>query len=118
MRILIVDDSKVMLKTIDHTLRHNGYDTLVANDGFEAIEIIEKEKIDLVISDIMMPNISGPTLLNLLKQFYFNSVPVIFMSTLNQGGAILNSLDLGKIDFIAKPINLKKLLLLLKKYSD
>ena len=118
MKILIVDDNKLTLKSIEHNLKNEGYETLIAEDGFQAIEVIQKEKIGLIISDIMMPNISGLILLDLLKQFYFNSLPMIFISSLEKGNTLLNSMDLGIVDFISKPIDFNKLFTLIKKYSD
>jgi DNA-binding response OmpR family regulator len=117
MKILVVDDSKLTLKAIEHNLNVEGYETLVAEDGFRAIEIIQKQKIDLIISDIMMPNISGLAMLNLLKQFYFSNIPVILVSSLDKGDIVLRSLGLGAIDFITKPIDFKQLFTLIKKYK-
>jgi DNA-binding response OmpR family regulator len=116
MKILIVDDNRLTLKAIEHNLNAEGYETLIAEDGFRAIEIIQKEKIDLIVSDILMPNISGLALLNLLKQFYFNNIPVILISSLDKGDIILRSLGLGAIDFVTKPIDFKELFQLIKKY--
>jgi DNA-binding response OmpR family regulator len=116
MKILIVDDNKLTLKAIEHNLQVEGYETLIAEDGFRAIEIIQKEKIDLILSDIMMPNISGLALLNLLKQFYFNNIPVIFISSLDKGDIVLRSLGLGAIDFVTKPIDFKQLFIVIKKH--
>ncbi len=116
MKILIVDDNKLTLKALEHNLNAEGYDTLIAENGFHAIELIQKEKVDLIVSDIMMPNISGLELLNLLKQFYFNNTPVILISSLDNGEMISRSLELGAIDFITKPIDFKQLFQLIKKY--
>jgi DNA-binding response OmpR family regulator len=116
MKILIVDDDKLMLEVLSHYLEAEGYGILVAEDGFQALEIIQKEKIDLIISDIMMPNISGLGLLNLLKQFYFNNIPIILISSLDKKDFILRTLGLGAIDFITKPIDFKNLSRLVKKY--
>lgn len=115
MKILIVDDDRLMLDALSHYLEAEGYEISIAEDGFQALDLIQKQKIDLVISDIMMPNISGLSLLNLLKQFYFNNIPVILISSLDQGDLILRTLDLGAIDFLTKPIDFKKLSLLVKK---
>ena len=118
MKILIVDDDRLMLEVVSHYLAAEGYDTLVAEDGFQALDIIQKEKIDLIISDIMMPNISGLALLNLLKEFYFNNIPIILISSLNKKDFVQRSLGLGAIDFITKPIDFKNLSLLVKKYVN
>lgn len=117
MKILIVDDDKLILESLSHYLKNEGYETEVAENGFLALDIIQKQKIDLIIADIMMPDISGLSLLNLLKQFYFNSKPVIFISSLDQGDLILRSLGLGAIDFLTKPIDYIKLSLLVDKLT-
>ena len=117
MKILIVDDDKLILESISYKLKEDGYEVVVAEDGFEALNIIDKIKIDLVISDVMMPNISGLGLLNLLKQFYFNKIPVIIISSLDKADMVLSSIGLGAVDFIRKPIDFKKLLRLVKKHK-
>lgn len=117
MKILIVDDDKLQLKAISHSLKDSGYETVTAENGFEALDVINKEKIDLVISDVMMPNISGLGLLSLLKQFYFNKIPVIIISSLDKADIILHSIGLGAVDFVSKPINFIELLGRVKKYA-
>ncbi len=117
MKILIVDDDKLQLESISHSLKNGGYDTVVAENGYEALDIIEKEKIDLIISDVMMPNISGLGLLSLLKQFYFNKIPIIIISSLDKADLVLHSIGLGAVDFISKPINFSELLDHIKKYA-
>lgn len=117
MKILIVDDDKLILQAISHSLKNAGYETSIAEDSLKALEIIQKEKIDLIITDLMMPNMSGLGLLNLLKQFYFNTIPVIIISSLDKGDLIVCSLGLGASEFVTKPIDFSKLLLLVKKYD-
>lgn len=117
MKILIVEDDKLTLKTIAHTLKDKGYDVVTAEDGFKALEMIQKSKADLIISDIMMPNISGLEFLNLLKQFYYNTVPIILISSLNKTNLLQCALELGATDFITKPINFELLFQLIEKYS-
>ncbi len=117
MKILVVEDDKLMLKAIVHNLNNKGYETLTAEDGFRALDMIQKEEIDLIISDIMMPNISGLALLNLLKQFYYNNIPVILVSALDKGDIITRSLGLGATDFVTKPIDFDRLFQLIDKYT-
>ena len=116
MKILVVDDNKLMLEVISHYLMAEGYETSVAEDGFQALDVIQREKIDLIISDIMMPNISGLELLNLLKKFYFNNIPIILISSLDKKDFIQRSMGLGAIDFVTKPLDFKNLSRLIKKY--
>jgi two-component system OmpR family response regulator len=117
MKILVVDDDKLILEAISHVLKVEGYEVLIAESGYQALDIIDKMKIDLIISDVMMPNISGLGLLSLLKQFYFNKIPVIIMSTLDKADIILHSIGLGAVDFLSKPINFKEFITLVKKYA-
>lgn len=117
MKILVVDDDKLMLQAISYKLKDDGYEVVTAEDGYEALSIIDKMKIDLVISDVMMPNISGLGLLSLLKQFYFNNIPVIIISSLDKADMVLNSIGLGAVDFMSKPIDFKNLLGLVKKHK-
>lgn len=117
MKILVVDDDKLILEVISHRLKNEGYEIVVTENGYEALGILEKQKIDLIISDIMMPDISGLGLLSLLKQFYFNRIPVIIISSLDKTDVILHSIGLGAVDFLPKPIDFKELLHLVKKYD-
>ena len=89
MKILVVDDDAMMLTSISHSLREEGYDVAAANDAYKAIGILQEEKVDLIVSDIMMPNISGVGLLGLLKQFQFDKIPVVVISSLNKGDMVL-----------------------------
>ena len=117
MKILIVDDDKLILEVIAHRLKNEGYEVMISEDGYEALNILEKHKIDLIITDVMMPNISGLGLLSLLKQFYFNRIPVVIISSLDKTEVILHSIGLGAVDFLTKPIDFKELLHLIKKYD-
>ncbi|MFL5764269.1 MAG: two-component system response regulator [Bacteroidia bacterium] len=117
MKVLVVDDDKMILEAVSHKLTESGYDVIRAENGYEALDMIDKVKIDLIISDVMMPNISGLGLLSLLKQFYFNKIPVIIISSLDKADVILHSIGLGAVDFISKPIDFTRLLSLIRKYT-
>jgi DNA-binding response OmpR family regulator len=111
MRILVADDELITLETIAFALKAEGYDVVTASDGRKALDIVqdEKEKIDLVISDIMMPNMSGLGLLTALHQRYGDSMPVIFISALDHGH-LITSLSIGSTEFIGKPLDFDELL--------
>lgn len=117
MKILVVDDDKLTLKAMSHELKIDGHEVMLASDGYEALNTIDKSKIDLIISDIMMPNISGLGLLSLLKQFYYNRIPVIIISSLDKADFVLHSIGLGAADYLKKPINFKHLQKLIKKHQ-
>ncbi len=115
MKILLVDDDQMTLKTLSHYLTEEGYEVSQADNAYKAIEILQHEKTDLIISDIMMPNVSGLSFLSLLKNFYFDKIPVILISSLNKGDIISNSLGLGASFFLTKPIDFKELSSCVKK---
>jgi DNA-binding response OmpR family regulator len=118
MKILVVDDDSILLEAISFNLKEDGYDVITANDGFKALDIIQRqEHLDLIISDIMMPNMSGLSLLSLLKKFYFDKVPVILISSLDKGDVVLSAMKLGAHDFIVKPFNIDELSLRVKKLA-
>jgi len=90
-------------------LREKDYEVITTADGVDALRIIADEKVDLIISDIMMPCISGFTLLTMLKHFYFSKIPLILMSGYKEKSIIDRSHDLGACNFISKPIDYDKL---------
>ncbi len=114
MKILIVDDDELMLKAISHSLGEEGYEVILAQDVSNALDILENQKIDLIVSDIMMPNISGLGLLSMLKEYYFDRIPVILISSLDQGGTVANSLGLSATYFLSKPLDVNELLTCVK----
>lgn len=66
--ILIVDDDRKICRLEDIYLRSEGFDTLVARDGFEALSIIGQKRVDLIVADILMPNLDGQGLLRALRE--------------------------------------------------
>ncbi len=116
MKILVVDDDDFVLETIRKTLSSDGYEVKTASDGVKALELIESKHFDLIISDIMMPNMSGLTLLDIINRHYFRKMPVILISSLDKAEIILSALGMGAADFILKPVNFLELSIRVKKY--
>lgn len=116
MKVLVIDDDKMVVEAIMHQLTGMGMEVDTATNGFEALDRVENKRPDLIISDIMMPGMNGLSLLSILKQFYFDKVPVIVISSLDKADLILSSLGLGAEDFITKPINFEKLTQTVRKY--
>ena len=118
-KILAVDDDPVMLKALDHCLTGAGYAVIAAKDGMEALNVFNINKnIDLVISDIMMPNISGFTLLSAIRKYQDKYIPVILISSLEKTKEISSALELEADDIIVKPIDFNMLLLKVKQVMD
>ncbi len=109
MKILVVDDDEMTLVALAKKLREKEYDVITSQDGVEALKLIADQQIDLIISDIMMPCISGFTLLTMLKNFYFSKIPLILMSGYKDKRMAGISHSLGAHTFISKPIDYKEL---------
>jgi DNA-binding response OmpR family regulator len=116
MKIMIVDDDEMMLQALKHYLTGQGYDVIAVCDGLQALQIARAGDLDLIITDVLMPDFSGLDLLSTLKQFYLLKIPIIVISSDHKKDLILSSVGLGADDFIAKPINFKELNLRIKKH--
>lgn len=102
--ILIVDDVPANLRLLDHILRDKGYKVRPVPNGTLALQVAEKEKPDLILLDVMMPDIDGFEVCRRLKANpKLNDVPIIFISALNDTNDIVKALTAGGADFITKP---------------
>jgi CheY-like chemotaxis protein len=111
--ILVVEDTPHLLELLEVTLRFKGYPVITAHDGEEALEVIEKERPSLVITDILMPKMDGYALaFNLRKDPRTSRIPIIFISAtyLTQDDKNF-ALQLGGVRFIEKPIDTEDFLL-------
>lgn len=101
--ILIVDDEKEIVELIDFYMRNNGYNTFKAFNGKEALEIFERENLDIIVLDIMMPHIDGKEVLRKIREK--SNVPIIFLSAKGEDIDKIDGLFLGADDYLAKPFN-------------
>lgn len=115
MKILVAEDEPMLLKTIELKLRKEGYEVITTEDGREAIEKIEKDSPDLVISDIMMPYASGLEIVSLLKQKSDKKIPIIILSAMEQEKVVMQAFELGADDYITKPFSLNELSIRVKR---
>lgn len=106
-KILVVDDEEYIREVIVEYLNNEGYLPIQAEDGKEAKELLEKEKFDLMILDIMMPNMDGFTLLEELDNS--NKVPTIILSARGEEIDKLTGFDKGIDDYLCKPFSPKEL---------
>lgn len=101
--VLVVDDEKEIRDAIDIYLRGEGIKVVKARDGIEALEILENEKIHLIILDIMMPRFDGiQTCLEIRKN---KNLPIIMLSAKSEDSDKILGLNVGADDYIAKPFN-------------
>ncbi len=105
MKILIAEDEPVMLMAIEGRLKRDGYEVTSTTDGREALKAIEKNKPDLIITDILMPYTSGLELIGIVKSNTRNSIPIIVLSGLGEEETVMEAFQLGADDFLTKPFN-------------
>lgn len=104
--ILLVDDERVNLKILRTILRNGGYDFLEAASGEGALALLQKEKADLIILDLMMPGMDGFQTLEKIKENPSTTfIPVIIASALKDASAIERGLELGANDYFTKPLS-------------
>jgi len=108
--ILIVEDDKELRELFCTVLLKNGYKTTSAKDGFEALDVLDKEYIDLIISDIMMPNMDGFELLKSIRDALFR-LPILMITAKESFEDKQRGFLLGTDDYMVKPINVNEMLL-------
>lgn len=118
--ILIVDDDRKICRLEDIYLRSEGFDTLVARDGFEALSIIGQKRVDLIVADILMPNLDGQGLLRALREHYI-ATPVLMMTARSAFEDKKRLFECGADDYMVKPVDLEELVLriraILRRYN-
>jgi len=102
-KILIVDDEQDIRNIVSIYLENNDFETVKAESGYAALEIIDKEKIDLAILDVMMPDMDGITLCIKIREK--TNMPIIMLSAKDQDMDKVMGLTCGADDYIAKPFN-------------
>ncbi|NOQ82312.1 MAG: response regulator [Methylophaga sp.] len=109
--ILVVDDTSANLKLLVDLLIANNYKVRPASDGQQALNAVEKRKPDLILLDIMMPNINGYEVCRCLKENESTrDIPIIFISALDALEDRIKGFDMGGVDYITKPIESKEVL--------
>ncbi len=109
-KILIVDDEAKIREMIEKYARHEGFDTAQASDGMEAVEMCENNSYDLIVMDIMMPNLDGFSAVKEIRQFN-PAVPVIMLSALGEEYDRIHGFDIGVDDYVVKPFSSKELMM-------
>jgi DNA-binding response OmpR family regulator len=112
--ILIVDDEQDIAELISDVLKEEGFKTTIKNDGYSAIEAIKNNKYDLILLDIMMPNISGIETCNKIRETV--SCPIIFVSAKNQLVDKIVGFEIGADDYITKPFVIEELVARVKAH--
>ncbi len=110
-KILAVDDSPSMRKLVSMTLRYGMHDVVTADDGVDALEFAKKESVDLVITDLHMPNMNGIELVKELRDLdHYKYIPLLFLTTETSIEMKKEGKSVGATGWIVKPFNSEKLL--------
>ena len=112
-KILVVEDDKNLRKLVVTTLRKNDYETYEATNGIEALDIMEKEYIDLIISDIMMPEMDGIELTRDLRNSNYK-IPILLITAKSTISDKREGFLSGADDYMVKPIDIEELILRVK----
>lgn len=117
MNILIIEDDKLTLHSLKHVIEGLGHKVELAENAEEAMNKVVEGKFDLVFSDIMMPGISGLSLLTILRTVHLCKTPIVAMSILNDLPVIEAAFAAGADDFMVKPFTLDGLSKTLSKFD-
>src|SRR5450432_3567439 len=106
--ILTADDDPQLLRLVMRNLQLEGYDVMTANDGQQALELVEAHTPDLVLLDVMMPKMDGFTVCQRVREF--SAVPIIIITARGQDQDKVRGLDIGADDYLTKPFSVDELL--------
>ena len=110
-RILVVDDTPANIQSLSATLKAKGYQISVATNGKQALEVVARVPPDLILLDVMMPEMDGfETCRRLKANEAWRHIPVIFLTAKTETADIVQGFELGAVDYVAKPFNAHELL--------
>ena len=107
MKILVVDDEALLVKGIRFNLQNEGYDVITGSDGLDAVQLVQEQSPDLVILDVMMPNMDGLTACAKIREF--SDIPIIMLTAKTDDMDKLMGFDHGADDYLTKPFNILEL---------
>ncbi len=105
----------MMLSLLEFKLKKEGFVTILAENGKQAMEIIKKESPDLFLIDIMMPFINGLELTSFIRNELNSKVPIVVLSSAGQEEMVMKAFNLGANDFIPKPFSPNELIIRIKR---
>jgi two-component system, chemotaxis family, chemotaxis protein CheY len=117
--ILIADDSPTIRKFVTVALSVKGFEIIACADGMEAMEVLPTQKIDLVITDLNMPNVDGYELISSIRQNNeYRELPIIVLSSLGNTEDIQKGLESGANSYLVKPFDPKRVVYEVSKYLN
>ncbi len=107
MKILVVDDEALLVKGIRFNLQNEGYDVITGSDGLDAVRLVQEQNPDLVVLDVMMPNMDGMTACEKIREF--SDIPIILLTAKTDDMDKLMGFEYGADDYLTKPFNILEL---------
>ena len=114
MKVLIIDDHPLMIKTLEIKMRKEGYDVLSCTDGKDAMRRLAEDKPEIVITEVMLPNCSDFEVISAAKRMDYNAI-VVVVSVIGVEKIIAEAFEMGADDYITKPVNLNLLAVRIKR---
>jgi two-component system chemotaxis response regulator CheY len=115
-KILVVDDSAAIRQSVTFVLQQEGFETIEAGDGEEGLAKIKTNPVDMVVSDVNMPNMDGITMISKIREIgNFKFIPIIILTTESQNTKMAEGKAAGATGWIVKPFTSEKLLAVVKK---
>lgn len=113
--VFVVEDDTIISKTIELKLRKEGFDVKCFDNGKDALTAIKSEVPDIVLTDVMLPYVSGLEITSQVKAIAEKKIPVIVLSSMGQEKSVEKAFALGADDYITKPFSLSELVIRVKK---
>jgi len=107
MKILVVDDEALLVKGIRFNLMNEGYEVITGSDGLDAVRLVQEQNPDLLVLDVMMPNMDGLTACGKIREF--SDIPIILLTAKVDDMDKLMGFDHGADDYLTKPFNILEL---------
>ena len=115
-KILIVEDERMLAEILSDTLSDRNFDVHLAYDGLQALDAVKKEPFDVIVCDIMMPNLDGYSLATKLRSEGYNT-PVLFLTARSATEDVVKGFEVGGNDFLKKPFAIDELIVRVKSLA-
>ena len=106
-RVLVVDDNRINRLKLSRALKSEGYDVLEAQGGKEALDALASERIDLVLLDLLMPDVDGFQVLEKMQvEQQTREIPVVMVTAVDEADDLKKCMEIGAVDYITKPFDI------------
>lgn len=115
-KVLIVDDSEMMRRMVSFTLQSSGYDTVEGSNGKEGLDVLARDRVDLIVADVNMPEMDGISFVRLARQREdCKVVPILMLTTENMATKVKEGREAGATGWLVKPFKPERLLDVVRK---